>query len=382
VPIQPTGPSAAGTDRDALTVSSDEVQDDEHITLIAEAADVPIEQDDAIALEAALPELQPAVAIHLFQPDVAPGLVSLEALPELVSQERNFVWVDLTGYTPEEMRAVAHVLGLHRIGVQAALALWQRPRLDLFDNHFFVTATIPALDAHTYRVEARRLSLFVGHNFLVSTHRAPLPFVSRVFARAGKSPDLLLHDSAFMLYILLDELVGYYEQMHVELINAIEHMEERALRDTTDDFLEDLLRFKRFVFAVAQLADQHRPIFAAFLRPDFRWVSGAGVEEYYRDLEERLSKLGDDLLAAKDATNSIFDIYVSHMSHRTNTIVRVLTIVSTVLLPASVILGFFGASNLQNVPFLTSAGGFVLMVVSVLVVSIGALYLFRRLGWL
>jgi magnesium transporter len=70
------------------------------------------------------------------------------------------------------------------------------------------------------------------------------------------------------------------------------------------------------------------------------------------------------------------------MSHRTNNIVRVLTIVSTVLLPVSVILGFFGTSNLQNVPFLTSAGGFVLMVVSMLVVTVSTLYIFRRLGWL
>jgi Mg2+ and Co2+ transporter CorA len=59
----------------------------------------------------------------------------------------------------------------------------------------------------------------------------------------------------------------------------------------------------------------------------------------------------------------------------------VLTIVSTVLLPASVILGFFGTSNLQSVPFLTSTGGFVLMVVSVLAVCIGALYIFRHRGW-
>jgi magnesium transporter len=376
--IQPTDLPAAAPDLDAGAVLA---SDDEHVTLIAEAADVPIEQGDVIALEEAFQELQPSVAAYLFQPDAAPSLVKPEALPDLVSKERNFVWVDLTGYTAEEMRTVAHLLNLHSSGVQATLSAWQRPRLDLFDDHFFVTATIPALNHRAYSVEARRLSLFVGHNFLVSAHRAPLPFVRRAFARANKSPDLLPHDSAFMLYILLDELVGYYEQMHAELINEIERMEERALRDTTDDFLEDLLRFKRYVFAVAQLADQHRPIFAAFLRPDFRWVPEAGVVEHFRDLEERLWKLGDDLLAAKDATNGTFDIYVSHMSHRTNNIMKVLTIVSTVLLPASVILGFFGTSNLQSVPFLTSTGGFVLMVVSVLAVCIGALYIFRHRGW-
>ncbi|HEX8032483.1 MAG TPA: magnesium transporter CorA family protein [Ktedonobacterales bacterium] len=377
--IQPTDLPAAAPDLDAGAVLA---SDDEHVTLIAEAADVPIEQGDVIALEEAFQELQPSVAAYLFQPDVAPSLVKPETLPDLVSQERNFVWVDLTGYTPEEMQNVARLLSLHSSGVQATLSVWQRPRLDLFDNHFFVTATIPAANPQAYRVEARRLSLFVGHNFLVSVHRAPLPFVRRAFARANNSPDLLPHDSAFMLYILLDELVGYYEQMHAELINEIEGMEERALRDTTDDFLEDLLHFKRYVFAVAQLADQHRPIFAAFLRPDFRWVPEADVVQHFRDLEERLWKLGDDLLAAKDATNGTFDIYVSHMSHRTNNIMKVLTLVSTVLLPASVILGFFGTSNLQSVPFLTSTGGFMLMVVTVLAVCTTALYIFRHQGWL
>lgn len=61
---------------------------------------------------------------------------------------------------------------------------------------------------------------------------------------------------------------------------------------------------------------------------------------------------------------------------------KVLTIVSTMLLPASVILGFFGTSNLQNVPFLTSAAGFVLMLVSILIVSLGTLSIFRHQGWL
>ena len=184
-------------------------------------------------------------------------------MPDLVLRERNFVWVDMTSYTPEEMASIAQMLGLHPIGVQAALSLWQRPRLDLFGDHYFTTATIPALDYQAYRVEARRLSLFVGRNYLVSVHRAPLPFVRRAFARAENSPELIPHDSAFMLYILLDELVGYYEHLHAQLIVEIEHMEERALRDMTDGFLEDILHFKRYVFTVAQLADQHRPIYAA-----------------------------------------------------------------------------------------------------------------------
>ncbi len=159
-------------------------------------------------------------------------------------------------------------------------------------------------------------------------------------------------------------------------------MEERALTETSDTFLHDLVRFKRYAFALSQLADQHRPIFDAFLRPDFRWVEGKDVEEYYRDLHERLGRLSDALQGDKDAVNGAFDIYVSHMSHRTNNIMKTLTIVATVLLPASVILGFFGTNNIQGVPLLTQLPGFFLMLAAIAVISVAILLTFRSKGWL
>lgn len=106
------------------------------------------------------------------------------------------------------------------------------------------------------------------------------------------------------------------------------------------------------------------------------------MEEYYRDLNERLGRLSDALQGEKDAVNGAFDIYVSHMSHRTNNIMKTLTIVATVLLPASVILGFFGTNNLQGLPVLTQVPGFFLMVAIIVVVSAGNLLTFRAKGWL
>jgi hypothetical protein len=99
MPIQPAARLADTIENKTFADTDAEVQDDEYVTLIAEAADVPVRQDDIIALGADFPELQPSVAIYLFQPIVAPSLVNPEALPELVCKERNFVWVDLTGYT-------------------------------------------------------------------------------------------------------------------------------------------------------------------------------------------------------------------------------------------------------------------------------------------
>jgi magnesium transporter len=208
-----------------------------------------------------------------------------------------------------------------------------------------------------------------------------LPFGERLMTRAAGSPQLVQLDSAFMLYLVLDELVAYFEEL-VEEINAeIEVMEERALQDLSEDFLVDLLRFKRYLFALNALADQHRNVFAAFLRPDFTFVEGNGVEIYFRDLDNRLHRLLGMLLSAQESVNGAFDIYVSHVSFRTNRIIKVLTVVSTTVLPVTVIVAFFGTS-FRGMEGLYSPTGFLVMIAVALLVIATTLGAFRWKGWI
>ena len=91
---------------------------------------------------------------------------------------------------------------------------------------------------------------------------------------------------------------------------------------------------------------------------------------YYRDLDARLSRLIDLLRAAKESVNGIFDIYVSHMSHRTNAVIKILTMVSTVLLPSTLVFAFFSTNSIQDIPILTHRLGFLLMLASVICISV------------
>ena len=320
-----------------------------------------------------------AVSALLFCPDAEPREVALADLPALVAADDNFVWVDLSGYDEDDLRAVARLLDLHPRAVQTTMSSWQRPQLNVFKDHFYASATVARLDPVAYKVHATQLDMFVGNNFLVSAHRPPVPFAERIQVRARQSPELVQFDSTFMLYIILDELLAHYESLNEQVQGQIETVEERALMDTSEGFLSDLLRFKRYVFALGQLADQHREIFAAFLRPDFRWVSGDEVEDYYRTLEANLVQLRDVLLAARESTNGAFDIYVSHVSHRTNAVIKVLTMVSAVLFSMTVIIGLFSTS-IQGLP-INKPLDFVLMIGLMLGVSSTILFVFHRKNW-
>lgn len=340
--------------------------------------DVVEPEEGAAAFDGADPGA--AFAGWLFREGDDPRPVAPDELADLAADDANFVWVDLDGYAPPDLEDVAARLDLPEAAVRVALAGWQRPRVGVFGDRFFVAVTVPHGDPETRRVLAGQLDLFVGRNELVSAHRRPLPFAPRVMARAVQNPALLKLDSAFLLSIVLDELLAHYEDLTEGLEDEIEAMEERALTDASDAFLEDLLGLKRFVFAVSRLANQHRPLLEAFLRPDFPLVGGDVIEPYFRDLEARLGRLTDALDAARDAVNGAFDLYVSRVSHRTNGIMKVLAIVSTLLLPATVILGFFGTSFEE--PRLATTAGFVVMVALILLVTAGALVLFARWGWI
>jgi magnesium transporter len=321
-----------------------------------------------------------AITAWLFREGVDPKQVDLGEMAALAADDALFVWVDLDGYDPADLEAVAREFDLPEAGVRTALAGWERPRLSVFGESYVTTVTVPHEKEGARRVLASELDLFVGRTYLVSAHKRPLPFAENALSRAAQNPSLLALDSAFLLSILIDELLAHYERLTEGLEDEIEEFEERALTDASDEFLEDLLLLKRVVFASHRLAAQHRPLLEAFLRPDFPLVGGEEIEPYLRDLRERLDRVLDALDAARDGVNGTFDLYVSRVAHQTNSIVTVLTVVSATLLPASVILGFFGTSFPD--PSIATPAGFLAMVLLLVITTGGSLLLFYRWGWL
>lgn len=367
-------------------MNQSETSDDATTMLVGGGADVAGPAQEAVHAEVAVSERpaelgqDTAIAGWLFCPSQDAKQFPLTQLRDIVNHDENLAWVDVCNYSEEQVHWLAAQLDLSDAEIQAAFSSWQRPRLNVHGEHFFVSVTVARLDIDARQVHAAELNLYAGHNYLLSVHKLPLPFADRILTRAQQSPELVRLDSAFMLSIVLDELLAYYESLAEVVQGDIEHMEERALTETSDTFLSDLVAFKRYVAALNRLAEQHRPVFGVFLRPDFRFTGGEELAIYFRDLEARLSRLIDTLQEARDSVNGAFEIYVSHVSHRTNQIIKVLTIVSTILLPVSVIVGLF-ATSFRDVP-LYNPVGFIAMLLAIVAVTTGILLTFQRRGWL
>jgi magnesium transporter len=321
----------------------------------------------------------PVITLRLFE-ETGTREVPLDDLAAMAADDACFVWVDLSGFRAEDLQMVAAELKLPAEIVKVALAERRRPKVKLFKGGCYVSVAVPRGNHGTQRMLLDELDLFVGRNYLVSAHRHALPYATRALERADLNPAMLKLDSAFLLYILVDELLANYEDLCEGLEEQIEAIEERALIDDSEAFLTDLLALKQYVFAVNRVAGQHRAVIEGFLRPDFPLPGGDKIIAYFRDLDEHLGHLLDRLESTKESVNGAFDLYVSQVSRRTNDIMKVLAIVSTVLLPTSVILSFFGTSLLPTT--IETQTGFMTMIALIVIVTIGVLMLFRHWGWI
>jgi magnesium transporter len=323
----------------------------------------------------------PLLAIWRYAPEQPLEPIALAEIDVKTNDAHTFYWIDATAYTSAEIDALMEKIPLHHFVRHSLFSPWQRPLLADYHSAFFLSATVPHLTNGQERLHASELTIYVGERFILTAHKLPLPFMERVQSRLQQPSDAVPRSPIFVLYLLLDELLAHYESINHHIQHESEIMEERALHETKEQFLEDLLRFKRYTFAVMELVDDHREVVQAFFRPDFHWIATEESESYFRDVQARLAHLLGQLAGAKESVNGAFTIYVSQMSHRTNQIIKVLTMVSTVLLPATLIIALFGASIETLVPRFAGVW-FAIMLAAIMLITGGILFAFRQQRWL
>jgi magnesium transporter len=290
------------------------------------------------------------------------------------------LWVDLEQFGEADIKELMDRFELDPAGIRAALAPWQRPSVEAFANHALVNVTVLDIDLERLEIVANEIDCFIGERFVLTAHPEELTFFDQILSRAKANAASISSDPAFLLQILLDELVNDFGVLADELDEVIEGLEVEALTVNQSAFIDRLVRHKRFVYTVSRLVGQHRFVLHGLLRPDFPFLSGASVKGYFAEVNDRFVTVTSLFDQARQEMQSTFDIYTSSVAYRTNGIMKTLTMISVLVLPATAIFGFFG-TNFVHLPFFGTVG-FIIMLLMLLALTTSQLLLFRARGWL
>lgn len=305
----------------------------------------------------------------------------LTEISDWLENDGAVVWVDLCGATQSDLDVLATELDLHDLAVEDALEPHQRPKLDHYASHLFLSCHAVSVDRDRARLDEVEIDSFIGDRWLLTVSEAEGGVMDRVVARWDRSTDIAAHGVSFLLYGLLDVVVdGYFDAIEAfdeyydevsEGIFADEPLAPSQQRHWFE-MRRSLVRFHRLVVPM-------REAISGLMRRE-NAIVGADLLPYYQDLYDHILRVSESSESLRDLVSTIVETNLSLRDYRQNLVMKKVTSWAAIVAVPTLITGFYG----MNVPYPGSGSDAGVLLSSLLIVVMSAvLYvMFRRRDWL
>jgi magnesium transporter len=319
--------------------------------------------------------------------------LSLKELSHCVNSPEGILWVDLENpLEAEEETLLVSVFDFHPLAIEDA----QRgadeeghlPKVEDFGDYLFVifnpvevSASTPADESRGgFEIRTTQLSGFLSKRVLVTHHYRPLRSITNAQQMLAKNPNALARGPDFLFHIIIDELVDNYTPILDHLDDLMDDMEREVFHEPTQETMIRILQMRRNITTLRRVAFYQREMLNRLSRGEFSLISSEEML-YYRNVYDHLVRMTDLTESYRETVGGLLDAYLSVTSNRLSQVMKVLTIISTIFLPLSVITGYFGM-NFAHLPGLESPTGVILTTLSMVMVAGGMLWFFRRNKWM
>jgi magnesium transporter len=314
------------------------------------------------------------------------GILEAEGFPvadvsEHLVDPDTVVWVDLCGPTREQLHELAGELGLHELAVEDALEPHQRPKLDRYATHLFLSCHAVRVDVDAGRLDDTKVDAFINERWLITVRENDHFAIDPVLERWDRSPDLAVFGVSFLLYGLLDVIVDSYfdtvqafDEYYEKVSDGI--FADRPLDPAKQrhwfDMRRAMVRFHRLVVPMREaisslMRREHSPI-AEELYP------------YFQDVYDHILRVSESSDSLRDLVSTIVETNLSLRDYRQNLIVKKVSSWAAIIAVPALVTGYYG----MNVPYpgFSQAWGVVASGVLIVGASFGLYWLFRRANWL
>ncbi|MBV8933772.1 MAG: magnesium transporter CorA family protein [Kutzneria sp.] len=291
------------------------------------------------------------------------------------------VWLDMCAPTEDGMAVIAEELSLHRLAVEDAVHEHQRPKLDRYDTHAFLTAYAVRLDADRGALVSSELAAFITDRALVTVRKDAHFDIDAVVDRWDSSADLAKGGVGFLVYGLLDYIVDGHFTAVQALDDEIEALEDLVFADhvSDSDVQRRSLRLRKSLVMTRRVVLPMREVVNALMRRDFH-VCDETLTPYFQDVYDHVLRASEWTESLRDLITTIRETQLNIQGNRLNTIMKKVTSWAAVIAVPTAITGFYG----QNVPYpgYGQASGFWVSTAAIVIISGGLYLLFRRRDWL
>ncbi len=249
-------------------------------------------------------------------------------------------WVDVEAADESAVQALIEPLGIHPVALEDMVAHINRPKVDDYGAYLYI-AVHSARWEKGDRPTLREIDMLIGERYLITFHEGATRSITAAHELLARRPELLSRGPATLLHFLLDCLVDHYLPITEEVAAEIDALEEALFGENQTGMNEGILRLKRGLSAMRRIVGPQRDTVLALTRDEFRAVP-AEVRPYLRDVYDRLARVSDLLDSFRDEIATLLELHVAVTSNRLNKVIKVLTVIATIMMPLTVITSYYG----------------------------------------
>jgi len=291
-------------------------------------------------------------------------------------------WLNVTGlHDPAVVKTLGEQYGIHALILEDILHTDQRPKVEFTDTSIYIVMRMLTYDAHTHEVTSEQISLFmVGTTVITFQERGGDdfdPLRQRLEKDIGKARR---SGADYLAYTLMDIIVDHYFLVLESIGEEIESLERDVLENPDHRMVERIQRMKRELIFLRKATWPLREVISGLTRDESPLIH-AGTIPYLRDVYDHIVQVIDMVETFRDMVSGLLDIYLSSVSNRMNEIMKVLTIIATIFIPLTFLVGVYGM-NFKVMPELDWRWGYPLLWLVMITAIVSMLAFFRRKRWL
>lgn len=316
--------------------------------------------------------------------DCQKGLFQKEVpLNDVIELKKNDTlhWIKITGLSDiKTIESIGNAFNIHTLVLEDVLHTTQRPKVQFFDDYVFIVLRMISYQAEPSRLETEQISIILGPNYVITFQEADPDDLSPLIERIQKSKGLQNQTrSDFLAYSIMDLIIDHYYLVLENVGEVSEAIELNVLENKGELITSEIHELKRDLLHLRKAIWPLREAISALIRDKHKLIHDT-LRPFLHDLYDHTTQVIDNAEVARDMISGVLEIYLSAISYRMNEVMKTLTIIATIFIPLTFIVGVYGM-NFEYMPELRWHWGYYAIWGFMMAIGLGMLLYFKIKKW-
>lgn len=297
-------------------------------------------------------------------------------------------WINLAGmHDIEQIEKVCGIFEIPSLVIEDILNVNHSPKLEEHDKFLFLILKMIDFNRGKHSINIEQISLILGKNFLITfqENEGDVFDIIRERIRTAKG-QIRKSGPDYLMYRLLDSIVDNYFITLEYVDDKIETVEENLLRDSEMTYLKEIHDLRKDILKLRRAVYPMRDMTYFLHRGENPFIQkGTGV--FTRDLSDHIANNIETIDNYREIINGVLEIHLTNASHKMNQIIKFLTVISTIFIPLTFIVGIYGMNfntqiSIFNMPELNWKYGYLIVMILMAGIALSLIIFFRKKKWL